>query len=239
MKLTGSLIFSYFDKGLAHNALEEWRSVMPHSDNQTTENFDYSIEEWLISLLPDNAFVSQKEWMTNMMRKPFTMKMKYFGNHLRTLNHLLHLMPCDHDKDSSFSELDLKALLLKSMPISWQHSYTLKGTHTSDDYHHMLSYIVQYQSMTDKSDTSAIVSTMGITGDRSCISNGHSRCGQFGQPPSQSHNRQKFNGNIPCKQNSGNDRPYIDYCGPCPVHPTLIYTWGDCNNNSRNKSAGG
>ena len=81
--------------------------------------------------------------------------------------------------------------------------------------------------MTDKSDTSAIISTMGITGDGRRISNGHSRCGQFGQPPSQSHNRQKFNGNIPCKQNSGNIRPYIDYCGPCPVHPTLMYTWVD------------
>ena len=61
MELTGSLMFSYFDKCLADNALEEWRSVTPHSDDQTTETFDYSVEEWLTSLLPDNAFVSQKE----------------------------------------------------------------------------------------------------------------------------------------------------------------------------------
>ena len=76
MELTGSLMFPYFDKCLADNALEEWHSVMPHSDNQTTKTFDYSIEEWLTSLLPDNAFVSQKEWITNMMQKSYTMKVK-------------------------------------------------------------------------------------------------------------------------------------------------------------------
>ena len=65
-------------------------------------------------------------------------------------------MPHDHDEDSSFSESDLKALLLKSMPISWQHAYALKGTCSSDDYCHMLSYFVQYQSITDKSDNTSI-----------------------------------------------------------------------------------
>ena len=51
----------------------------------------------------------------------------------------------ENDKeDSSSSELDLKALLLKSMPTSWQHAYALKVTHTSDNYCHMLSSFVQY-----------------------------------------------------------------------------------------------
>ena len=76
MELTASLMFSYFDKCLADNSLEEWHSVMPHIDNQTAENFDISIEIWLTSLLPDNAFVSQKEWITNMMQKSYTMKVK-------------------------------------------------------------------------------------------------------------------------------------------------------------------
>jgi hypothetical protein len=61
MELTGSLMFSYFDRCLADNALGEWHSIRLYSDNQTAENFGFSIEEWLISLLPDNIFVSQKE----------------------------------------------------------------------------------------------------------------------------------------------------------------------------------
>ena len=70
MTFTGPLSYSYFDKCLTDNALEEWRSVTPHQDDQTIENFKYSQEEWLTSLLPDNAFVSQKEWMANIMCNP-------------------------------------------------------------------------------------------------------------------------------------------------------------------------
>ena len=49
MAFTGPLLYSYFDKCLTDNALEEWRSVTPHQDNQTLENFRYPQEEWLTS----------------------------------------------------------------------------------------------------------------------------------------------------------------------------------------------
>jgi hypothetical protein len=75
--------------------------------------------------------------MTNMIQKPYTMNVKDFENCLKTLNCLLYLMPHNHEEDSSFSESDLKTLLLKSILISWEHAYALKGTCTSDDYCHM------------------------------------------------------------------------------------------------------
>jgi hypothetical protein len=40
----------------------------------------------------------------------------------------------DDDKDAVFTDTDLKALLLKSMPLSWQNAYLLKGTCISDDF---------------------------------------------------------------------------------------------------------
>ena len=100
MEFTGPMMFSYFNKCLTDNALEEWRAVTPHEDDQTAENFKYSIEEWFITLLPGNAFLTQKEWMTNTMKKPYIMKVKDFGNRLKTLNHFLTLMPHDEDKDT-------------------------------------------------------------------------------------------------------------------------------------------
>ena len=148
MAFTGPLMYSYFNKCLTDNPLEEWRSVTPHPDDQTIENFQYSQEEWLTSLLPDNAFVSQKEWMTNVMRKPYSMKVKDFGNRKKTLNRFLALMPHE-DQDSVFTDTDLKALLLKSMPLSWQNAYLLKGTCVSDNFCQMLSYFVQSQSIGD------------------------------------------------------------------------------------------
>ena len=77
------------------------------------------------------------------------MKVKDFGNRLKTLNHFLTLMPHDDDKDTVFTVSDLKALLLKLMPLSWQNAYLLKGTCISDDFRQMLSYFVQLQSITD------------------------------------------------------------------------------------------
>ena len=80
MEFTGPMMFSYFNKCLIDNALEEWRAVTPHEDNQMVENIKYSIEEWFNTLFPDNAFLTQKEWMTNNMKKPYIMKVKDFGN---------------------------------------------------------------------------------------------------------------------------------------------------------------
>jgi hypothetical protein len=80
---------------------------------------------------------------------------------------------------------------------------------------------------------------MGIPSGVGQVSNGCFGHGWFGRYSSQSQNRQRFNRNIPHKQNSGSNRLYIDYPGPCPMHPTHTHTWGDCINNPRNKSVGG
>jgi hypothetical protein len=118
MKFTGLMMFSYFDKYLLDTTLEEWCSVMPHEDDQTVKNFKFSCEEWFNALLPNNTFLAQMEWVTNTMKKPYIMKVKDIGNRLKTLNCFLSLMPHDDEKDTAFNDNDLKALLLKSMPLS-------------------------------------------------------------------------------------------------------------------------
>ena len=86
--------------------------------------------------------------MTNVMCKPYSMKVKDFCNRIKTLNCFLALMPHE-DQDSVFTDTDLKALLLKSMPLSWQNAYLLKGTCVSHNFCQMLSYFVQTQSIGD------------------------------------------------------------------------------------------
>ena len=103
-------------------------SIMLHEDDQLVKNFKISCEEWFIALLPDNAFLTQKGWMANTMMTLYTMKVKDFGNRLKTLNCSLTLMPHDDEKDTVFTDTDLKALHLKSMPLSWQNKYFLQGT---------------------------------------------------------------------------------------------------------------
>ena len=149
MEFTCVMMYSYVDKCLLDNALEEWQSVMPHEDDQTVKNFKFSMEEWFNAFLPNNSFLTQKEWMINTMKKPFIMKVKDFGNRLKTLNSFLTLMPHDNDKVAGFTDTDLKALLFKLMPLSWQNAYLLTGTHVSDDFQQVHSYFVQFQSITD------------------------------------------------------------------------------------------
>ena len=72
-----------------------------------------------------------------------------FGNQLKTLNCFLTLMPHDEDKDTPFTDTDLKALWLKSVPSAWQNIYLLQGIRNTDDFQQMLSYFIQYQSITD------------------------------------------------------------------------------------------
>ena len=119
MEFTGPMMYSYFNKCLMDNVLEEWRLVTLHEEDQTVENFKFSLEEWFNALPPDNAFLAQKEWMTNSMKKLYIMKVKDFGKRLKALSCFLTLMPHDEEKDTVFTDTDLKALLLKSVPLTW------------------------------------------------------------------------------------------------------------------------
>jgi hypothetical protein len=117
MNFTGVIMFSYFDKCLLDNALHEWRLVTPHEDNQTVENFKYSLEEWFTALLPDDAFLAQKEWMGNVMKKSYTIKVKDFGNRLKMLNRFLTLMPHDDKKRYCVYGYRLKSITFKIYAI--------------------------------------------------------------------------------------------------------------------------
>ena len=153
-----------------------------------------------MAFLPDDAFLAQKEWMANVVRKPYTMKVKDLDNRLKMLNRFLTLMPHDDEKDAVFTDANLKALLLKSMPLTWQNSYLQKGTCTSDNFRRMLSYFVQLQSITD----TQVLSRSGATFQNIDSRNQH-KCirtnrGQNGHFPSSFQNRQNNMDHIPRKQ---------------------------------------
>ena len=58
MEFTGAMMYSYFNKCLLDNALEEWRSVTPHEDDQTVKHFKFSLDSrptWCWSSRPSPA----------------------------------------------------------------------------------------------------------------------------------------------------------------------------------------
>ena len=44
---------------------------------------------------------------------------------------------------------------------------------------------------------------------------------------------------IPRKMKTNSQGPFIDFKGPCPVHPMSSHTWGGCYNNPKNKASSG
>ena len=167
------------------------------------------------------------------MRKPYTMKVKDFGNRIKRINGFLALMPHD-EQDSTFTETNLKALLLKSIPLAWQNAYMLKGTCATDNFCQMIPYFVQTQSIGDnqtRSTPSFFPTNIRSTGGR--FSQGRSGRGRFGKSSSLSYGDHQ-NSYIPRKIDTSQHGVYLDYQGPCPVHPTLTHTWGYCFNNPKN-----
>ena len=173
------------------------------------------------------------------MKKPYSMKLKDFGNRLKTLNCFLTLLPHDDEKDAALPNTDLKSLLLKSMPLSWQNVYLLKGKCISDSFQQIPSYFVEFQSITDYQ-----LSTKAFSASQSLdYGNQHkyicTNCGQSSCFSSSFQNGWTNIDHIPQKNNSNNPGPFVDFKGPCLVHPMSSHTWGDCFNNPKNKTAEG
>ena len=137
-----------------------------------------------------------------------------------------------------FTDTDLKALLFKLMPLSWQNAYLLKGTCVSDDFQQMLSYFIQFQSITDNQTGLKIYSaSQGLNNERQ-HKYSHTNRGQSGHFPSSYQSGQNITDQIP-RKNTGIQGPFVDFWGPCPVHPMSSHTWGDCFNNPKNKTSEG
>jgi hypothetical protein len=237
MAFSGPLMNPYFGKWLPDNALEEWCSVTPHQDDQSIQNFEYSQEEWLTSLLPNNASDSQKELVAIVMCKPYSMKVKDFGNCIKEFIWFLALMSLDN-QDYVFTDTDLKSLLLKFMPLSWQIAYTVKVRHISNNFFQMPSYFVQSQSIGDSQVSyNPFLSTATMHNGGRQFSHGHTGHGPHDHSlVTSSSGNQNFS--IPYKTNIGTHVVYLACNGPCPVHPILTHAWGNCFNNPNNTFTG-
>ena len=64
-------------------------------------------------------------------------------------------------------------------------------------------------------------------------------CGQSSCFPSSLQGGQTHIDHIPRKVKINPQGPFIDFKGPCPVHPMSSHTWGGCSHNPKNKALNG
>ena len=127
------------------------------------------------------------------------------------------MIPHDDKSQSVLDNADLKLVFFKAMPTVWQQDFELQGKTLDDDYRTIVNFFVTQQTIKD---------TQRASGE-----------GTHKRKPEQ-HNggdRDKKKRNDSRRQQGGNNKMatkvFVDYKGPCPVHPGAAHTWGDCYNN--------
>jgi hypothetical protein len=98
------------------------------------ESFQDCITFHLLDMFPSNAAKQQHFYISNVLKKPQQVPVRYFFQGIEQLNsYLLHL-PCTYDSPhkiaatkpiQSFDEAELANLLLCMCPKSWQDQYDL------------------------------------------------------------------------------------------------------------------
>ena len=99
----------------------------------------------------------------------------------------------------------------------------------------MLAYFVQFQSITDSQATIRSNPGSATWDQKKHNKYTHTNHGRSGRFTSSIHSGQTEGNRIPRKTHSNSQGPFIDFRGPCPVHPMSTHTWGDCFNNPKNK----
>ena len=98
------------------------------------ESFQDCITFHLLDMFPGDAAKQQRFYISNVLKKPQQVPVRYFFQQIEQLNgYLLHL-PCTYDSPhaaavtkpvQAFDEAELANLLLRMCPESWQDQYDL------------------------------------------------------------------------------------------------------------------
>ena len=120
-------------------------------------------------------------------------------------------MPHDEDKDMIFTDTDLKALLLKSVPMAWQNAYLLRCTRNTDNFRQMLSYFIQFQNITNAQGFSKLFATPQNSETKQQQEYSRTNRGRSGHFQCPHQDGQRYTDRIPRKTNSVQSEPFINY----------------------------
>ena len=89
----------------------------------------------------------------------------------------------------------------------------------------MLSYFVQFQNITDNHTGLKVYSALQRLDNRRQHKYSRTNRGQSGLFPSSFQSGQNNIERVP-RKNTSSQGPFVDFQGPCPVHPMSSHTWG-------------
>jgi hypothetical protein len=98
------------------------------------ESFQDCIIFHLLDMFPGDAAEQQRHYISNMLKKPQRVPVRYFFQRVEQLNGYLSYLPCTYDSLRStastkpivaYNAAELASLLLRMCPESWQDQYDL------------------------------------------------------------------------------------------------------------------
>jgi hypothetical protein len=98
------------------------------------ESFQDCITFHLLDMFPSDAAKQQHYYISNMLKKPQRVPVRYFFQRVEQLNSYLSYLPCTYDSPRTTTsimpiiannEVELVSLLLCMCPKSWQDQYDL------------------------------------------------------------------------------------------------------------------
>ncbi len=149
--MAAEALFSLYANLLSKDARFRWDKIVSSQDGaapwtnlqwkehekehgRSMESFQDCITFHLLDMFPGDASKQQHFYISNMLKKPQRVPVRYFFQQVEQLNsYLLHL-PCTYDSPrataatkpvQSFDKTELANLLLRMCPQSWQDQYDL------------------------------------------------------------------------------------------------------------------
>jgi hypothetical protein len=123
------------------------------------ESFQDCITFHLLDMFPNDATKQQRFYISNVLKKPQRVPVRYFFQQVEQLNSYLSHLPCTYNRPcmtaatkpvQAFKEAELANLLLRMCPKSWQDQYDLNQESLPQSVRRLLGVLCANSNVKEK-----------------------------------------------------------------------------------------
>ena len=128
---------------------------------KSMESFQDCITFHLLDMFPSDAAEQQRYYISNVLKKPQRVPVRYFVQRVEQLNSYLSYLPCTYDSPRAtastkpvmaYDEAELASLLLRMCPESWQDQYDLTQDSLPQSVRKLLGVLENVEKVVSNSD---------------------------------------------------------------------------------------
>ena len=189
-------------------------SIVTNSYIESVPHLKKALKDVAISIFPTRALQKQKRSMRRRMPKPFGMPVAQYWARLVELNQYLPFFP-GGDENSKLADDDLKEVLEFGIPETWRMYMTItRFIPANETPVKIVNFCRELEGIESEHGSLDVIGISKKSTRRSPVS-------KKPDPPV-AQPRRSF------KKRSRDKFEGLDKSGPCPIHPNLPHTMGQC-----------